>query len=225
MDTSRVLVVAPHPDDDIIGCGGSMVMHLEKDEEVSVVYVTNGDAPCPEHPTSEFTAIRQRETKAAARILGLREENLYFLNESPWGLREEAVRLELLRLVRKLEPNVCYIPHSEDAHADHQMVSRATLDAIRMAPGKWFSTEQHTCPAVGLVLAYEVWTPLQDPTYLEDITSYLEQKMTALMAHRSQNVAKYERACRGLHAYRGAMQGECEYAEAFQILVDRKIWE
>lgn len=214
----RVLVFAPHPDDDLIGCGGSMAKHLKKEDEVFVVYVTYGDADCPEYEKKEFRKIRKGETESASGILGIKKENLFFLDEKPWKLSEEKIRFEFLRLIRKIKPDVCYIPHSEDNHVDHRIVGRAALDAINMAPGKWFSRKKHACPPIRIVLAYEVWTPLTAPNYFENVDAFLEIKMTALREHKTQAVEKYERACRGLNAFRGAMQAGSNYAEAFQVL-------
>lgn len=219
----RVLVFAPHPDDDIIGCGGSMLKHLEKGNEVFVIYVTNGDAECHKFPPDEFTKIRKEETFNACRCLGLKTKNLFFLDEKPWRLKEERIRFKLLELVRQIRPDVCYIPHAIDAHLDHQIVSRAALDAINMAPGRWFRQYGSAVEkpfSISVILAYEVWSPLIAPNYFEDITSFLGKKMEALRKHNTQAVSKYEHAYRGMNAFRGAMHEveESVFVEAFQIL-------
>lgn len=219
----RILVFAPHPDDDLIGCGGSMAMHLEKGNEVFIVYVTNGDAECRKFRPDEFTQIRREETISAAYCLGLKVENLFFLDEKPWRLNEERIRLRLLELVRQIRPNVCYIPHIADAHLDHQIVSRAALDAINMAPGRWFrqhnSIEEESF-SISVILVYEVWSPLMAPNYFQDVTPFLEKKMRALREHKTQAAGKYEHAYRGMNAFRGAMHegGENIFSEAFQII-------
>jgi LmbE family N-acetylglucosaminyl deacetylase len=219
----RILVFAPHPDDDLIGCGGSIVMHLEKGNEVFVIYVTNGDAECQRFQPDEFIKVRKKETISAAHCLGLKVENLFFLDEKPWRLNEERVRFKLLELVRQIRPDVCYIPHIADAHLDHQIVSRVAFDAINMAPSKWFRRYHSSCEkpfSTSVILAYEVWSPLMTPNYFEDITPFLEKKLRALKEHKSQTVAKYEHAYRGMNAFRGAMHEgkESVFSEAFQIL-------
>lgn len=225
----RILVVAPHPDDDLIGCGGSMAMHLKKGNEVFVIYVTNGDAECRQFQPDDFTKIRKEETLKAGRCLGLKAENLFFLDEKPWRLNEERIRFKLLDLVRRIRPDVCYIPHAADSHLDHQIVSRAALDAINMAPSKWFRQYGSTTEkffSVSVILAYEVWSPLRAPNYFEDIAPFLEKKMEALREHKTQAVAKYEHAYRGMNAFRGAMHEGREgvFAEAFQILKIRNVF-
>ncbi|MDI6602650.1 MAG: PIG-L family deacetylase [Patescibacteria group bacterium] len=220
----RILVIAPHPDDDLIGCGGSMAMHLEKGNEVFVIYVTNGDAACQQFPPDEFTKIRKEETLNAGRCLGLKVENLFFLDEQPWRINEEKTRFELLDLIRQIRPDVCYIPHSSDAHLDHRATHRAALEAINMAPSKWFRQYGSTVEepfSISIILAYEVWAALMTPNYFEDITLFLEKKMQALREHKTQATAKYEQAYRGMNAFRGAMHEEGRegvFSEAFQII-------
>jgi LmbE family N-acetylglucosaminyl deacetylase len=222
-ECSRVLVVAPHPDDDLIGCGGSIAKHLKNSNQVFVVYITNGDAECPQFLPAQFTKIRKKETFNAARIIGLKKENLFFLEEKPWQLNEERVRFKLLELIRRIQPNVCYIPHTADAHVDHRIVGQATLDAIIMAPSKWFRkyrSSEEVSLSSSLVLAYEVWTPLVFPNYIEDITEFMEIKIKALQEHKTQAIDKYVSAYQGMNAFRGAITGgkKDSFAEAFQIL-------
>lgn len=229
MSGQQVLVVAPHPDDDIIGCGGSIVKHLKRQNEVFVIYVTNGDAECSEFPKKEFREKRKEETSEAASRLGLKQENLYFMDKDPWELEEKEVRFGLMALVRKIRPDVCYIPHSLDGHVDHRIVSRAALDALSMAPGKWFrkcGSVREEPFSLSLILAYEVWSPLEEPNYFEDISMFLKLKKEALGEHRTQAVVKYEFASMGMSAFRGSMrEGERNvYVEAFHVIKIRDIF-
>lgn len=220
--TLKILVVAPHPDDDLIGCGGSIAKHLKNGYEVFVAYVTYGDAECSEFKSEEFTKIRKQETLEAASVIGLEEENLFFLEEKPWRLNEERIRFKLLELIRHVQPSVCYIPHATDAHVDHRIVGQIALDAIVMAPSKWFREYRSVIDPLpnAVVLAYEVWTPLTSPNYIEDINEFMEIKLAALKQHRTQAVDKYVSAYRGMNAFRGAMTGgrKDSFAEAFQVL-------
>lgn len=222
----RILVFAPHPDDEIIGCGGSIAKHLDSGNEVFVIFTTNGTAECQEFSPDEFVKIRRAETLKAAQFLGLKEKNLFFLNKQPWELNEKEIRFAFLRLVRQIKPDVCYVPHIYESHIDHQIVNKTAIDAINMGPGKWFkpygSNEESSHSAT--ILAYEVGTPLISPNYFEDITLFIEVKMNALKKHKSQNGKKYEQAHRGLNSFRGAIYGGSSHAEAFQILKILKIF-
>jgi len=227
-EKKKVLVFAPHPDDDILGCGGSMIKHLKNGNQVFVVYITNGDAECTEYPPEKFSKIRKKETLKAALVLGIKEENLYFLDEKIWKINETRVRFKFLELVRRIRPDVCYIPHLDESHYDHKIVHKMAMDAINMAPGKWFraynSSVEKPFRGVSIILAYEVSTPLMNPNYFEDISPFLEKKMAALKKHKTQKVRKYEHAHRGMNAFRGAMQKKIMFSEAFQLLKIDKIF-
>lgn len=217
----RVLVVAPHPDDDLIGCGGSITKHLKQGSEVSVVYVTNGDAENLNYSREEFTDLRRRETIEAADAIGLNPENLVFLGETVWEINQDRARRSLLRLVRELKPDVCYIPHANDAHVDHRVVHHIAKDAINMASSPWFKEygTQEDSWSVSTVLCYEVWTPLVEIAYTEDITDFIDKKLGALLKHESQITERpYDEAVKGVNRYRGVMTGKGTYCEVFQLI-------
>jgi LmbE family N-acetylglucosaminyl deacetylase len=220
-----VLVVAPHPDDDLIGCGGSIAKHLSQGVEVSVVYVTNGDAENLNYPKEEFTELRRRETIKAAGAIGLRPGNLIFLREAVWEINQDRTRRSLLRIVREWKPDVCYIPHANDAHVDHRIVHHIAEDAINMASSPWFKEygTQEDSWTVSTVLCYEVWTPLVEISYTEDITDFIDEKLGALLKHESQIAERrYDEAVKGLNRYRGAMIGNGKYCEVFQLIKTAK---
>lgn len=222
--SKRVLIFAPHPDDELIGCGGSIVKHLRKDREVFVVF--GGDTTavdCAHMSREDYARERKAEVSNVARVIGVPKENFFLLNEDPWRYNEERLRFAFLDIVRKVKPAICYLPHAQDMHPDHKVVSAAALDAISMAPSPWFRKfgNKDECPPVEVILAYEVWTPIESPNYFEPLDDeVLQKKMQALREYRTQEVEKYEHAYRGMNAYRGAMhEGAVSgYAEAFQVI-------
>lgn len=222
--SKRVLVFAAHPDDDGIGCGGSMIKHIQAGNEVFVIYAGDtGGIDCSFLDPEEYARRQKEETYKAAEVIGLKKENLTLLEHHPWKYSEENLRLEFLAEVRRIKPDICYIPHVRDAHVDHQAVSRAAINAINMAPSPWFRKygDNDPVPVPKIVLAYEVWTPIEAPVYLEPLSSeVLELKMASLRERKTQEVHKYERAYRGVNTFRAAMnEGPVEeYAEAFQIV-------
>lgn len=222
----QVLVIAPHPDDDIIGCGGSIIKHIENGNEVHITYCTDTtDIDCAHMSCSEYYKKRIAEIHAAAKTLGLKKSDYTILTHAPWKFDAEKLRFDFLEIIREVKPNLLYIPHQEDGHIDHQIASIAAQYAATMAPSPWFRAfgDEDTCPPIDVVLAYEVWTPLQRPTYFEDISEkQLKKAIAALQEHRhTQETHKYGPAMRGRAMYRGAMhEGELgsSFAEAFQIL-------
>lgn len=225
MIVKKILVFAPHPDDDLIGCGGSITKHVWNGNKVSVVYITNGDAENLKYTQEEFTRLRKKETVKAAEVIGVEFNDLVFMDEIVWEIKQDVLRRKLLKLVRQLKPDICYIPHADDNHVDHRIVNRVALDAISMASGPWFKEygKKEDSWEVSLVLCYEVWTPLTEFLHVENITKFIKKKSDALLQHKSQiSNKKYHEGIRGLNRYRGAMTGKGRYCECFQIAKTNK---
>jgi LmbE family N-acetylglucosaminyl deacetylase len=72
---SKILVFAPHPDDDIIGCGGSMAKHISQGNRVQVVYLTSGEAGSHKYSKAELAVIREGEARQATASLGIKDVN------------------------------------------------------------------------------------------------------------------------------------------------------
>ena len=205
----NVVVIAPHPDDESIGCGGTICLHTGRGDRVSVVFLTSGELGLKHLARKSAWKIREREAKEAAKILGLSE--LSFLRVPDWAVGDAVRRTaSALRPILKREaPGVIYLPHPAEWHPDH----KAALKVVRMALRGWGA-------GVPLLRGYEVWTPLGEWDHVERIDSVMRRKLKALGAHRSQMNGEfdYARAVQGLNQYRGAVAGRCAYAEVFQDL-------
>lgn len=210
----NVLVIAPHPDDEAIGCGGTVRKHAVQGDRVVAVFLTSGELGLKHMPREKASAIREAEARKAARILGISET--VFLRGPDWGL--EAAIEEVVTRVRPVlaqeQPAVVYLPHSGEWHPDH----RAALHVLKAA----FAREG-TVPPVPtssiIFRGYEVWTPLSEYDHVEDITAVMAVKLKAIRAHHSQvEQLAYDQAARGLNAYRGAIAGRCRYAEVFKLI-------
>ena len=204
----NILVIAPHPDDETIGCGGTLCRHAAAGDRVAVVFLTSGELGLKHLPARRARKIREAEAHAAARLLGV--TRLEFFRLPDWTVGEHIRKAaRLLRPILKAErPGMIYLPHPHDWHPDHQaalLLLRAALRGIRL-------------PALEL-RAYEVWTPLGEFDHVEDISRVMFRKRRALRAHRSQlREFNYERAVCGLNQFRGALAAKCPYAEVFQTI-------
>ena len=213
----RVLVVAPHPDDDVIGCGGSIIRHIRKGHSVTAVYMTSGEAGSLVHPKDELRRIREVETREAASVMGF--SDLIFLRNADGRLLTDGEHLtSLVRIIREKRPAMIYFPHAGEGCRDHRITYEICAEAVKRACGPWFQE----CPgepwSVESVLCYEVWTPLQEVSYTEEISDCIDLKIEALRHHRSQLASiSYDDAVRGLNRYRGVMTGRGGYCECFQI--------
>ena len=204
----NVLVIAPHPDDETIGCGGSLCLRAARGDRVTVVFLTSGELGLKDRSPKRAWKIRESEARAACCLLGV--ARLEFLRLPDWHVGEHVQRgARLLRPILKAErPEMIYLPHPGDWHPDHQ----ATLPLLRAA---WRGLR---LPAAEL-RAYEIWTPLNEFDHVEEITRVMPRKLRALRAHGSQlQEFDYERAVRGLNQFRGALAGKCPYVEVFETV-------
>ena len=202
----NILVVAPHPDDEAIGCGGTLCVHASKGDRIRAVFLTSGELGIFGVAMNEVWRIREREARAAAKILGI--AHLAFLHCGDGSLNQEIenVAAGLRAEIEKEPPHIIYLPHELEWHPDH----KASIAIVRAALEEGAKTE---------LRAYEIWTPLPDYHHVQDISAVMERKLEALRAHDSQMKQwPYDRAIIGLNQYRGAMAGRCPYAEVFRVL-------
>ncbi len=202
----NVLVIAPHPDDEAIGCGGTLIHHGDAGNRITAVFLTSGELGLKHLAPAKARSIRESEGRAAAKVLSVRK--LHFLRQPDWMLgdhiRSAAAALRPI-LLREL-PGLIYVPHAAEWHPDHQ----AALPILRAS-----LHGQKTLSPV--VRAYEVWTPLPAFDHVENITTVMTRKLRAVREHRSQmEEFNYERAVRGLNSFRGELAAKCRYAEVFQ---------
>ena len=202
----NVLVIAPHPDDESIGCGGALCLHARRGDRLTVVYLTSGELGLKHLPRAHAWRTREREATQAAKILGVAK--LFFLRLADWFVGDaiEKGAAKLRPILKRTKPGLVYLPHEQDWHPDH----KAALPMLRAA---W----QASGIAPPAVRAYEVWTPLVEHDQVEDISAVMRRKLRALQAHKSQlKEFDYVRAVSGLNQFRGALAARRPFAEVFQ---------
>jgi LmbE family N-acetylglucosaminyl deacetylase len=217
--SNQVLVIAPHPDDEVLGVGGTILKLRASGNEVCVLIATTAGPPLfgPEVLTTG-----RREAAVAHQILGV--EDTRFLPLPAAGLSEVPhgdVNAALVEVFADLRPDVVFIPFNGDLHLDHQRVFLSALVAGRPSTG--FTPRS--------IYAYETlsetnWnapylSPAFVPNVYVDIADHLETKLAAMEAYASQLKAPpHERsveALRALATLRGATVG-CAAAEAFVLV-------
>lgn len=215
----RVLVFAPHPDDEIIGVGGTIAKRAKAGDEVFVCVVTKGKTPLFD---LDFVEQGRRECREADAKLGVKET--LFL-DFPAVMLETVPRHELngkiLEIVQKIGPDEVYIPHRGDMQIDHQMVVDAAMVAVRPRgnnyPKRVYAYE--TLSETG----WNIPNTLNEfiPTVYEDITDVYELKMEAMRIFESQlapfPAARSIEAIESLAKFRGATVN-VEAAEAFSLI-------
>jgi LmbE family N-acetylglucosaminyl deacetylase len=138
--TKKIVVFAPHPDDETLGCGGTIARRLSEGCEVFVYVITDGrfsfsvvlgidSDPSPE----ELRVIRRNETMRATKIIGLPESNLFFLDFEDNALlkHEEELEQKVMEVLKKYNPDEVFFTYGKDYNYDHQATSRAVKRCIK----------------------------------------------------------------------------------------------
>ncbi len=210
--TDRVLVVAPHQDDEAIGCGGAISYWRSNQVEVGVLWIS---------ATTDGEAI-SAEARASAGILGLTW--LHGLGISPIGVNNDATTLaRVVAAMREFAPTVVVIPHEDEDDRQHHITARLGAEATWIASYDVDLQLGAVIPAIRMLLAYEVWTPLRRPTCYLDISAFEKVKRAALAEYRSQElITPIGDGALGLNRYRAAFGlGHGAYAEAFAVMKAR----
>jgi LmbE family N-acetylglucosaminyl deacetylase len=201
------LVISPHPDDESIGCGGTLRKHVLGGEPVHVIFLTSGEAGGHGRPADETRRLRESEAQDAAAILGL--TSIEFWQQRDQGVTAARPVVErLAETIDRLQPHVLYVTHDREMHPDHRAAVRIVDRALRLVG--------RSRPRV---LMYEVWTPLQDIDHVEDISDVIDDKVKAVRAYRTQcDAMRFDEAVLGLNRYRGEMHSwpGGPYAEIFK---------
>lgn len=212
----RALVLAPHPDDESVGCGGTVATLVDAGAAVTVAFATDGERTVGSTETEPVTgAARRAEADVACALLGATPRFLG-LGDGRLAQHLDALAADVAALAAELEPEVVLCPWPLDGHPDHAAVARAVAAAARRAPGSF--------PAGTEVWGYETWTPLP-ATRLVDVTAVIGLKEEALAAHATAHQAFDVRAMVGLNRYRSVhgLMGR-GYAEAFLTTPSPQAW-
>ena len=218
----RVLVVAPHPDDETLGCGGTLLRMADEGAQLGWLIVTsiseeNGFA-------SQRVHGRDEEIKQVSSLFGFSDVFRLSLPTRQLDMSPMSELIEQFSAVFKsFRPQQVFLPSRSDVHTDH----RAVFDA-GAACAKWFRY-----PSVRRVLAYETISETEfgldmremfQPNYFVDISKYLDRKLEIMSVYASEMGAypfpRSSEAIRALAALRGTTSG-FHAAEAFQLLRER----
>lgn len=219
----KVLVIAPHPDDEVLGCGGTIAKHVKQGDEVFVAIVTKGCEPL--FSVDSVDKVRDECRKAGA-LLGVKE--IIFM-DFPAAMLETVPRYEFndafIRLIQNVKPEIVYLPHRGDMQLDHKLTVDAAMVALR-------PKYQHVVKKIYIyeTLSETGWdipnmTNEFIPISFNDISDFLELKIEAMKVYTTQLVeypnARSIESIRALATYRGTMVG-LNAAEAFAVIREIK---
>lgn len=215
----NILVIAPHPDDEVLGCGGTLLRHRQTGDSIHIVFITSMQEA---HGFS-----RERIQSRAAEIECIQGRLNASINKLEYPTAtltdSDTVTLipELSSLFQSISPEVVYLPNRSDAHSDHGVSFNAA----------YACTKVFRNPSIKSIMMYETvsetdFSPALHenffvPNYLVDISSFMEQKIELMKVYASE-LAQHPfprsiAALKALGTLRGSAAG-VEYAEAFHLI-------
>ncbi len=211
-DPGPVVYFAPHPDDDMIGAGGTLALHREQGDRVHVVIAydgAKGQMGDERIPDQDYVALREAEARRGGGHLGLLEYRFLRYPEGhlPDPVTAEAAVLGLTDLILELAPHTIYAPWIGEHQIDHHVLAQAVARAARAAKFQ------------GSAWGYDVWTPLV-PTRVVDVTRVWTRVLSGLREHASQTgFTDLEHHASGLAAHRALyLPKGARFGEGFRPL-------
>ena len=217
---STVLIVAPHPDDETLGCGGAILRHVENGDQVHWLIVTDMNTEYGH----AAVAVRQRQMEIQKVLAAYRFSKVHNLGLPPARLdtlpKGDLVQA-MARVIKEISPEVVYLPFRGDVHSDHAAVFDAAATCT-----KWFRY-----PSIRRVLCYETLSETDfglnpegakfTPNSFVDIAPYLENKIKIAQMYDGEMgefpFPRSEKALTALAQVRGVACG-CHAAESFILL-------
>lgn len=207
-ENKRILVVAPHPDDESIGCGGLLT-----------IYHDNVDVLCINSSGVWYTW----EVQNAEKIADIRINEFYNtmkfagINKSfigrIWGVPPmfNGIEKNLANYKKHFDYSIydyVFLPHPDDNHREHRYLTKFLFKKI---------IEEEKLKDDLQIAFYEVWAPMSNPNFFLDITSVVSDKDKLINLYESRKKGRYAERMKALNFYRG-IQAQMEYAEAYSII-------
>ena len=220
---NKILVIAPHPDDETLGCGGTLLKHFKQGDKTNWLICTEA------HIELGWT---QEEIKLRESEIDVVSEKYCF--NSVKNLKIPAAKVDtfpMSKLINKigdfvkiLAPDIVYLPNLYDAHSDHYFIAKASHSMI-----KWFRY-----PSIKKVLVYETISETNfnfsskadfQPNVFNNISDYIDEKINIMKIYNSEfkdhPFPRSEQAIRSLAILRGSQSGY-SFAEAFTLIYERQ---
>lgn len=217
--SKKVLVVVPHPDDETLGCGGTILKHVSNGDEVYCIFVTHGN----ECQTNVLNNLNSKDGLATAYGL----KGFFLLDFPPLVLQDISLNIligKLSDIINNIKPEILYIPNRSDAHSDHRRIFEALI----------ICTKSFRYPFIERILSYEVISETDfaptltenafTPNVFVDITDYMEKKLEIMSIFdteiMSDPLPRSKSAIQSLARVRG-VRAAVMYAEAFMLLYQK----
>jgi LmbE family N-acetylglucosaminyl deacetylase len=221
----RVLVIAAHPDDEVLGCGGTILRHSKEGEEVYITILGEGITSRyrqRELADKSLTHALRANCKKVAKCLGIKDLIFYSLPDNRF---DSVPLLDVIKIVEEVverfQPNIIYTHHGGDLNIDHAIVHRAVLTAVRPTVSPTVRDIFLFEVASSTEWAFQQFTPVFRPNVFVDISRNVVGKITAMALYESEERCfPHPRSAEALRSQArrwGAVAG-LEYAEAFELV-------
>ena len=217
---NSVLVVAAHPDDEAIGCFGTLLKHYKFGDEINIIFLSDGVSSRGVNKKKKHE--RKKNCLKVLKIIGLKSKNVFFL-DYPDNMMDAVPLLDVIKNIeeikKKIQPDVLYTHFSNDLNIDHRIAYQAAITASR--PSKNETIKKILCFEI---VSSTEWSDknkkIFSPNYFVDISKFINRKLKALAIYdkeikKSPNARSLENI-KNLALLRGSRAG-VNYAEAFFI--------
>jgi LmbE family N-acetylglucosaminyl deacetylase len=218
----RIMAFGPHPDDVEFQCAGTLAKYKAQGHEVAIAVMTRGDVGSPTLSRDEIAAIREKEARTSAAIIGAEFFWLGYDDEFLYDAPD--VRRKVIDVIRRFRPDLVICPDKDrDYHPDHCRTGQIIWDTHVMTGIPLIPTAHPVCGKVHEIWYYDTLAAIGfEPEFYVDITEHWETKARMLDCHESQNawmkhlfdVTLTENA-QAQSRLRGFQTG-CKYAEGFR---------
>jgi lmbE-like protein len=213
---NKILVVAVHPDDETLGCGGTLLKHKDNGDEIHWLICTKIDE------NNHYYTIRENEIEQVSRLYGF--DGTYSLGLKTMRVDEYSMSElvgQISKVINEVRPNIVYLPFKRDVHSDHRKVFEASYSC----------TKSFRYPFIKKIYMMETLSETEFapstkedsfvPNSFVDVSEYFEKKIEIMKIFKSEVAGhpfpRSEKNIRALASLRGATCG-CEYAESFMLL-------
>jgi N-acetylglucosamine malate deacetylase 1 len=213
---NKILIIAPHPDDETLGCGGTLLKHKDSGDEIHWLICTETEN------NNDFYNIRKEEIIKVSKLYNFDSINNLKLKATrvdEYSINELINKIS--KIIKKIKPNIIYLPFKGDVHSDHRIIFLACYSC----------TKSFRYPFIKKIYMMETLSETEFslstkedsfiPNTFVDISKYIDLKIKILNVFKSE-VSKHpfprsEKSIRALNAFRGSTAG-CNYAESFMLL-------
>ena len=177
----KILIIAPHPDDEVLGCGGTIAKYAARGDKVNVCYVTRAYPP---DWSDEYLQKKEEEIRQSNAILGISKRfDLNYPTVMLDTIPQKEINSSMAKIIAEVRPDCTFIPHQGDLNKDHRIAHDAALVALRPI--------SHRCI---YILSYETLSETEwgtgistfEPCYYVNISDTIETKIRAMEAFKTE---------------------------------------